>query len=245
MADSASPPDAASGTVAEDPSTDPERLVEAILGGDESAEARLLEHYGRPVRLLLARHTRRSCDAEDLFQDTFHTALVKLRAGELRNPSRLPGFLARIARNLAIEHYRKAGRRKTDPDDEAVHRRAVGPSSQFEELVVREQALQVRRVIRELSTERDRQILFRYYIADEDKDAIAADLELDSLQFNRVLYRARERYRQLWEARREELEAGRSRVAALLAVVFAGIHLGAILHALAPLWELGGARMPG
>ena len=53
-------------------------------------------------------------------------------------------------------------------------------------------------MIEELGNDRDRQLLFRFYVAEEDKDEIAADLGLSSLQFNRVLYRARQRYKELY-----------------------------------------------
>jgi DNA-directed RNA polymerase specialized sigma24 family protein len=52
-------------------------------------------------------------------------------------------------------------------------------------------------VIQELGTSRDRDILLRFYIAEEDKERISADFGLSSLQFNRVLHRARERYREI------------------------------------------------
>jgi DNA-directed RNA polymerase specialized sigma24 family protein len=55
----------------------------------------------------------------------------------------------------------------------------------------------VRQVIQELGTSRDRDILLRFYIAEEDKERISADFGLSSLQFNRVLHRARERYREI------------------------------------------------
>jgi RNA polymerase sigma-70 factor (ECF subfamily) len=127
--------------------------------------------------------------------------LEKLRNGELREPSRLPGFIAQIARSLAIEHYRKATRRKTEPDSEAladVPDTAAGRSGQLAELLVRERSDLVRQVIQELGTSRDRDILLRFYIAEEDKDRISADFGLSSLQFNRVLHRARERYREIY-----------------------------------------------
>jgi RNA polymerase sigma-70 factor (ECF subfamily) len=56
-------------------------------------------------------------------------------------------------------------------------------------------------VIDELPTDRDRQLLFRFYIAEDDKERICADLGLTSLHFNRVLHRARERYKELYESR--------------------------------------------
>jgi RNA polymerase sigma-70 factor (ECF subfamily) len=150
------------------------------------------------VAILLDRQTNGRPEAEDLFQDTFRLVIEKLRQGELREPAKLPGFLAQIARSLAIEHYRKAQRRKTDPDSDAIAEVRASGSGPLSDLLVREDAGTVRQVIRELGTERDREILLRFYIAEEDKERIQADLGLSSLQFNRVLHRARERYRDLY-----------------------------------------------
>jgi RNA polymerase sigma-70 factor (ECF subfamily) len=57
----------------------------------------------------------------------------------------------------------------------------------------------VRKVLGELKSERDRQVLFRFYVAEEEKEKICASLGLTSLHFNRVLFRARERFRELYE----------------------------------------------
>jgi RNA polymerase sigma-70 factor (ECF subfamily) len=157
-----------------------------------------VELYGRPVAILLDRHTNGRPEAEDLFQDTFRLVLEKLRAGELREAARLPGFVAQIARNLAIEHYRKAARRKTEPDSEALDTVPARLPGQLGEILQRENVSLVRRVIHDLGNDRDRQILLRYYIAEEDKDRISGDLGLTSLQFNRVLHRARQRYKELY-----------------------------------------------
>lgn len=179
------------------------------------------------MAILLDRHANGRPEAEDLFQDTFRLALEKLRRGELREPAKLPGFLAGIARSLAIEHFRKTARRKTEADSEAILDAPFSGSSQFDDLARRESAVLVRRVLGELGNDRDRQILLRFYLAEEDKDRISADYGLTSLQFNRVLHRARQRYRELFERR-----AGREAVGAL-ALLFA---LGIILRAV-PLLE--------
>lgn len=87
----------------------------------------------------------------------------------------------------------------------------------------------MRQVIQDLGTSRDRDILLRFYIAEEDKDRISADFGLSSLQFNRVLHRARERYRALYLER-----AGGRQTALLLGL--------AIILLLVPLswWERNG-----
>ncbi|HEX3556447.1 MAG TPA: sigma-70 family RNA polymerase sigma factor [Thermoanaerobaculia bacterium] len=183
----------------------------------------MVELYGRSVAVLLDRHTNGRPEAEDLFQDTFRLVLEKLRRGELREPAKLPGFLAQIARSLAIEHYRKATRRKTEADSDAVALVAAPSASPLSGLLESENAALVRRVIRELGNERDREILLRFYIAEDDKDRIAADHGLTSLQLNRVLHRARQRYKELFLER--TAKAGRAIVE------------GAIVLCLITLWR--------
>lgn len=189
-----------------------------IRAGEADAERRLVETFSRPVALLLDRHTNGRPEAEDLFQETFRLTLEKLRRGELREPEKLPGFLAGIARSLAIEHYRKTARRKTEPDSDNLEAFAAPTPGPIGALLAAENASLVRRVIGELHNERDRQILYRFYIAEEDKERISADYGLSSLQFNRVLHRARERYRELFVERAGGVaRAGRGVAAAIFA----------------------------
>lgn len=179
----------------------PAALAARIAAGEAHAEERLVELFGRTVAIILDRHTGGRPEAEDLYQETFRIALEKLRRGELREPPKLPGFLARIARNLAIEHYRKHARRRTEGNS-GVLRVAVAPGpGQLDVLLDSEWAELVRRLIEELDASRDREILFRLYVAEEDKEKIAADLGLSSLQFNRVVHRARRRFKSLYEER--------------------------------------------
>ena len=55
----------------------------------------------------------------------------------------------------------------------------------------------VRRLLAELSQERDREILNRFYVRELDKATICRQLGVDDSHFNRVLYRARQRLRDL------------------------------------------------
>ena len=176
------------------------QLVEAIRRGDAAAEERLIMRFGRGVELLLDRHTGGRPEREDLYQETFRLLLEKLRAGELREPAKLPGFAAQLAKNLAIEHYRKTARRKTEPaPPEELDRPTRGGA--LDDLLAAEHAALARRVIGELGTSRDRDLLLRFYIAEEDRDALCAELGLSGTQFNKVLHRARQRYKELYLSR--------------------------------------------
>jgi RNA polymerase sigma-70 factor (ECF subfamily) len=137
--------------------------------------------------------------ADDLHQETFRIALERLRRRELDDPAGLGGFLRGIARNLATAEYRKTARRRTEGDPDGLER-AVNPApGQLQDVLLDEEANIVRRLISELPTDRDQQLLMRFYVAEEEKESICSDLGLDSLHFNRVLFRARSRFKELLE----------------------------------------------
>jgi RNA polymerase sigma-70 factor (ECF subfamily) len=181
----------------------PADLVARIRGGEPGAEEELIERFSRGISFLLRRVTRDPATAEDLHQETFRLAIEKIRSGEVRDPEKLPGYISSLARNLATEDARKGIRRDQwhDRDSERAEHAPDPEAGQLSALLRKEHAALVRRVIGELEQDRDRQLLFRYYIAEEDKEQICRDLALDQVHFNRVLFRARQRYKDLYERR--------------------------------------------
>jgi RNA polymerase sigma-70 factor (ECF subfamily) len=175
-------------------------LVHRIRGGDTGAEAELVTRFGEGLAFLLRRWTRDHAAAEDLYQETFRLAIEKVRRGEVRDPDRLAGFLRSLAKNLSIYHYRRGASRELREEDlESASEPVEADAGQLDRLLRQEKAAAVRQVLEELASERDRQILFRFYLAEEDKERICSDLGLSSLDFNMVLFRARRRYRDLYE----------------------------------------------
>lgn len=174
-------------------------LVSRIRAGDRQAEAELVERYSRGVMIIIRREVSDTVAAEDLHQEGFRIVLEKIRRGDVREPERLSGFVCGVARNLVIDHFRRAARRENNAEiEEAVSIPHPAPD-QLQELLRKEKADLVRQVLKGMSNERDIQALYRFYIADDDKEQICADLGLTSLHFNRVLHRARERFRELYE----------------------------------------------
>jgi RNA polymerase sigma-70 factor (ECF subfamily) len=173
-------------------------LVARILAGEKAAENELVENYSRGVAVILSRATGNSAVREDLAQETFQIALKKIRLGEIREPEKISGFICSLARNLASEYFRKSRRVEGFADPDAADLIPEPGPSQLDQLLRKEKSKMVRQLLAEMA-ERDRQILYRFYIADDDKEQICIDLQLSSLHFNRVLHRARERYRQLYE----------------------------------------------
>ncbi|HVR11277.1 MAG TPA: sigma-70 family RNA polymerase sigma factor [Thermoanaerobaculia bacterium] len=173
-------------------------LARRIAAGDAAAEAQLVARYSRGVFYLLRRLGAPPEVADDLHQETFRIVLERLRRNSLAEPAGLVGFLRGTARNLVLAERRKDFRQRTDKVDPVDLAAAPDPSpSQLHSVLHDEQAALVRRLIGELATDRDRQILLRFYVGEEDKGRICDDLGMDSLHFNRVLFRARQRFKEL------------------------------------------------
>jgi RNA polymerase sigma-70 factor, ECF subfamily len=170
-------------------------LTQRIGGGDTTAEGDLVRRYSGQLFRLLLRLTRDTALSEDLHQETFRIVIARLRHRVLSEPGKLPQFIFRTGRNLALDNYRKRLRRGQDagfPED------FTDPApGQLESLLCSERAAIVRRLLSEVSPDRYRQILERFYLAGEDKSRICAALGLGDLHFNRVLFRARQRLKDL------------------------------------------------
>jgi RNA polymerase sigma-70 factor, ECF subfamily len=177
-----------------------ETLVRRIRAGETAAERELVERFSRGIRAILRTVARDSAVSDDLHQETLRVLLERVRAGEVRAPAQLPAFVASLARNLATRHYQRA--RKVAEDSTL---RLAGLQDQepdaLERMSQAEEVRLVRQVLEELPVERDRDLLRRYYLGQESKERIQADHGLSSLQFNRVLHRARKRFQELWMAR--------------------------------------------
>jgi len=175
-------------------------LVERVVALDpaEHLEAVYRDYPG--LRALIMRRVRDPELAADILQDAAVTTLEKLRAGVIARPDGVGGYLYRVALNHLRNHRRKdrapvssaEALEELPDDDEEAQWRAVG----------RDQWASVaRRTLEELPTARDREILVRFYLHDEPKDDICASLRLSAQHFNRVVFRARNRFRTLLEQR--------------------------------------------
>jgi RNA polymerase sigma-70 factor (ECF subfamily) len=175
-------------------------LVRRITTGDRAAESELVARYRDGLLFVLRRWSRDPATAEDLCQETLRLALEKIRQGEVREPDQLVGYLRSLAKNLSIQLYRRAGNRTERHEALDAERPLPDPGAgQLDRLLRGEKVRLARRVLGELGSDRDRQVLYRYYIAEDATEAICADLGLTQDHFYRVLHRARGRYRRLFE----------------------------------------------
>lgn len=189
-----------------------EDLVGRIQAGDSQAEETLVKRYSYGLLTLLRHRTNDPDLSDDLHQETLLLVIRKIRENKIGEPAKLAGYIHRVCRNLLIETYRKRTRRGEAPasSPDRLPSAELDPSLRYEK---KDEVRLVRMVLAELKIPRDREILYRFYLAEQGKEEILAILGIDSLHFNRVLHRARRRFSQLWEKRRpnhQESSTGRA-----------------------------------
>ena len=178
-----------------------EEIATAISRGDSQAETLLVERYYRIVLYILKKRVQDENQARDLCQETFRITLERLRSEPLSEPDKLPAFLHSVATKLCIADSRKAARRHTYTDSDFIDQFADQNADQFTQLDRERAAAAVRALLDELDNERDQRILRRYYIDELDKQIICDELSLSHRHFDKVISRARTRFKELIETR--------------------------------------------
>ncbi len=171
-------------------------LTQDIRAGDKNAESLLVQRYRNGLLFFLARQCGDEALAEDIAHDTFVTVIQRLRGDGIEQPEKLSGFILSTAKNLLLAQFRKNKRRRTETDTQQVERVLSEDPSQEESLTRVHTAEIVREVLADLPNPRDRELLVRFYLDEEDKSTICQTLELSSLHFNRVIHRARNRMKE-------------------------------------------------
>lgn len=163
--------------------------------------AALIKTHYVGLHLLVSRSTRDPAIAADILNDAIATALEHLREQRISQPEQIAGYIYQVALNHLRNHRRKMDERIDKRVDATALDNVAGSAQADEAVDDTELARQVRQVIGELPTARDRLIVKRFYLDEDDKDAICRDLGLSPLHFDKVVFRARQRMKALLEKR--------------------------------------------
>ncbi len=173
-------------------------LVARIMQQDHEAEEEMVLRYQEGVYNIIYQVVRNHTIAEDLRQETLIKVLEKIRHGDVREPERLSGFICQTAKFIAIDFVRKMRSAIKAEDIDAAEGLTAPSSDPSQQLLEKEKAEVVRKVISEMTVQRDKDLLFRYYILEQEKETICADLHFSRVQFSRIIFRAHQRFRELF-----------------------------------------------
>ena len=195
----AGPPSTRSGDMS------PEEIVRRIRNGERYAESALYHRYVRGLKVMLRQRTGDEALAEDLAHDTIRIVLERLRGKGIDEPAKLSAFMQRTAVNVHIGELRRTSRRNTFADSDRIALESDDRGGPLTKLLQEESRKAIRAAIDDLTVPRDREIIRRFYLLEQDKTVICASLDLSVRHFDRVISRARKRFMELILKKRRQL----------------------------------------
>ena len=169
-------------------------------GMDRAAIESLIARQYTGLRLLIQRRTGDPEVAADILNQAACTTWEKWQTGQVHRPEQIGGYIFQVAMNLLRNRRRSVSERADRRSDPDVIGTLPSEASAEDRWLDKKLGLRVKHILKELPTARDREILVRFYLQEEEKDAICRDLALDADQFDKVLHRARGRLKELLES---------------------------------------------
>lgn len=163
--------------------------IEAALGGDHEAYARLVETYQRPVYALARGLLSDTQEAEDASQEVFLRAYQKLASFDRQR--KFSTWLLSIAHNYCIDELRKRRKQRDQPIEEmefAIESSTPGPE---QSAITAEQRIAIARTIQGLPLNYRLVAVLRFY-HDLSYDEIEAITGLTEATVKTRLHRARD-----------------------------------------------------
>ena len=168
-------------------------LVEQIKAGEDAGMEQLYKLFSRGIRYYLCRQLGPQ-ELEDKVHDTFLIVVNAIRKGDLREPERLMGFVRTVVRRQVAAYIEQAVHNRREQADLesgiAVADRTQNPE---QEAIVRQKAELMKSALEALS-QRDRDILVRFYLQEQSQEQICREMSLTETQFRLLKSRAKAKF---------------------------------------------------
>ena len=141
-------------------------LIKQYIQGNEACLEMLITKHKNKVFTTILLIVNDRYIAEDLFQETFIKVIKTFKSGKYNEEGKFLPWVVRIARNLAIDHFRKSKRMPTitSQDGEDIFRTIEISDSNREESYIRNQRDDtVRQIINMLPPEQKEVLVLRHY----------------------------------------------------------------------------------
>lgn len=158
-------------------------------------EELLIENYPALIALL-SRRCGKKAEAADLLQEAIRITIEHHANGRIADVQRLPGYVFRTALNLLRNHMRAV---RNWPELRANESEADAKACDdiVDGLCCDAVARQVRHALSSLREPRDRLVIQRFYMNEEPKADICRDLGISATSFDKIVFRARRRMKEL------------------------------------------------
>lgn len=168
-------------------------LVEQVKAGSDAGMEQLYKLFSRGIRYYLCRQLGPQ-ELEDKVHDTFLIVVNAIRRGDLREPERLMGFVRTVVRRQVAAYIETAVHTRRDQTDlESGVTVADRKQNPEQEAIVREKAELMKSALEALS-QRDRDILVRFYLKEQTQEQICREMSLTETQFRLLKSRAKAKF---------------------------------------------------
>jgi RNA polymerase sigma factor (sigma-70 family) len=143
-----------------------QNLVTKYIQGNEACLEMLINRHKNRIFTTILFIVKDSYIAEDLFQETLIKIIKNLKKGKYNEEGKFLPWAIRIARNMAIDYFRKMKRMPTitGSDGEDVFRKIkLAVDNREEQMIRTEKENIVRDVISRLSEEQRQVLILRHY----------------------------------------------------------------------------------
>jgi RNA polymerase sigma-70 factor, ECF subfamily len=179
------------------PAQDWAMLVTGIREGNQDAMESLYGIFAKGIRFFLLRNLGPE-DLDDKVHDCFVIVAQAIRNGDLREPERLMGYVRTVVkRQIAASIDVAVHQRRTRADFEDTLFSVSDWRENPERSVIARQRTEIARKVLEGISQRDRDILNRFYVLEQSQDQICADMGLSYNQFRLLKSRAKARFGEL------------------------------------------------
>lgn len=168
-------------------------LVLRIQKNENEALEELYSLFSRGIKFLIVRQLGRQ-DIEDRVHDTFLIVIAAIQKGDLRDPTRLMGFVRTVVRRQIAGYIEKNYSRRRDELDVEGSARVPDDSLTPEEAAIRTQNANIMDEVLRSCSRRDREILTRFYLLEQPQEQICDEMALNENQFRLLKSRAKARF---------------------------------------------------
>lgn len=142
-------------------------LVQQFESGNHQAIEELISRHKKRIFTYIMLMVKNEQLAEDIFQDTFIKVIISLKEGRYSDKGKFVSWVARIAHNLIIDHFRKEKNLQTVSNDQSEYdlfNSARFAERNVEDDMVNSQITQdIRKMIDELPADQREVVLMRHY----------------------------------------------------------------------------------
>lgn len=142
-------------------------LIDQYLNGNEDCLRMLINRHKAQIYTTIYFLVKDEYLAEDLFQETFLKIINTLKKGSYQEQGKFLPWALRIARNLAIDHFRKTNKRPIVTDNEGtdiLENLDVEAETNMEDDMIKDQTQkQIRDLIQQLPEKQKEVLIYRHY----------------------------------------------------------------------------------